>query len=123
MTPVSKDSVEAAELGDLLCGLARSIVRAQDELDQHASRQATQYVQLPSGTLAMPPLWYTVKNAVVEVAMAGVLQSQQMICRLVNPAGVAMYGYEASSGVRVRISIGPSAVAPVEVKHDEPADQ
>jgi hypothetical protein len=116
------DLLDTAELGDLLCGLARSVVRAQDELDLHASRRATEYMAVPDGTLAMPPLWYTVKNAAIEVEMAAVIEGQKMICRLLNPAGVALYGYPASSGARVRICIGPSAVMPVKAAHDASDD-
>jgi len=110
MTTPAIDMLDTAELGELLSGLARSVVQAQDQLDIHASRQATEYAKLPDGTLAIPPLWYTVKNAVIDVEMAGVIQNQQIICRLLNPAGVALFGYQASSGVRVRIAIGPSAI-------------
>jgi hypothetical protein len=119
MTTPAIDMLDTAELGELLSGLARSVVQAQDQLDIHASRQATEYAKLPDGTLAIPPLWYTVKNAVIDVEMAGVIQNQQIICRLLNPAGVALFGYQASSGVRVRIAIGPSAIMPVKVDPKE----
>ena len=122
MTRTPIDTLETAELGELLSGLARSVVQAQDQLDAHATRQATQYAQLPDGTLAIPPLWYTVKNAVIEVEMAGVIQNKQMICRLLNPAGVALFGYQASSGVRVRIAIGPNTVVPMKVAREESSD-
>lgn len=107
------DIVQQAELGDLLGGLVKSVVAAQDQLDAHASQLATEYVDTPTGTIAIPPLWYTVKEAVVDVQMAASLEDKQFQCRLLNPASVGLYGYDASAGARIRLTIGPSGVTPI----------
>ncbi len=120
MTNPSAKLLQEAELGDLLCGLVRAIMQAQDTLDQHASQLATQYVDVPDGTLAIPPVWYAVKDATVELEMSASFQNTKLQCRLVNPSSVGLYGYSASAGARVRLIVGPSGVVPIHTAEQEP---
>jgi hypothetical protein len=101
---------QTAELGTLLSGLARAVVSAQDELDTHTEEATERYVEAPDGSLVLPPLAYAVKNATIEVEMAATIRDANMVCRLLDPASVALFGYQASSGMRIRLAIAPSPV-------------
>ena len=107
------DILSESELGELLSGLVRGVLKAQDVLDQHANDQATRYATLPDGTLEIPPLWYTVKDAMVDLEMSATVRDTQLVCNLVNPATVGLYGREAAAGARVRLVIGPSGLVPL----------
>lgn len=110
---MAEDILHTSELGDLLVGLARAVVRAQDELDAHAADLTTTYMQLPDGTLALPPLAYAVKNATIDVEMAATIRNQALVCKLLDPTSVSLFGLQASAGTRVRLAIGPSAITPI----------
>lgn len=113
MGNAAADIVQSAELGDLLSGVVRGIVQAQGVLDQAAAQAATQYVNTPDGQLSLPPLWYTVKSAEVDVQMSATVQNGEFICRLTNSSSVALFGYQASAAARVRLVIGPNGLAQV----------
>ena len=85
------------------------MLRAQAVLDQNAKQQATIVVSLPDGTLELPPLWFHVQNAELEVSMATTVNQGRLTCNLVNPLSVALYGYQASAGTRVRLILAPKA--------------
>jgi hypothetical protein len=110
------EMLQQSELGELLSGLVRGVVQAQDVLDQHASALATQYVSLPDGTLEVPPLWYTVKDAMVDLELSATVRDAQIICSLVNPTTVGLFGREAAATARVRLVIGPSGMVPVKTE-------
>lgn len=99
--------LQEADLADLLTTTVKAVVKAQDALDDAASKSATIYAQTPAGTLALPPLWYTVKDATVEVEMSASISETGLVCRLLDPSHVALFGYQAASGTRVRLSVGP----------------
>lgn len=105
--------MHTSELGDLLVGLARAVVRAQAELDAHAADLTTQYMALPDGTLALPPLSYAVNNATIDVEMAATIRNQALVCKLLDPTSVSLFGFQASAGTRVHLAIGPSGITPI----------
>ena len=110
------DVVQQAELGDLLVGTAKAVVQAQNQLDAQARESVVQYLKLPDGELAIPPLWYTVKNASIEVELSATISGSQLICRTLNPHNVSLFGYQASAGTRVRLLIGPAEVVPIKME-------
>ena len=111
------DILQQAELGDLLAGTAKAVVQAQDALDAHASQRVTEFVELPDGQIAVPPIWYTIKNASIEVELSATISDSHLVCRLVNPQSVSLFGYQASAGTRVRMLIASSGVPPVKMEN------
>lgn len=112
-------------LGSVIDGL----LHAQDQLNRHASERATEYVQTPSGTLAMPPLWYAFDKVRVDLEMSATVASvgsgagteATFLCRLVNPAAVSLFGYQASSGLRISMELGVMGAIPLKTEQDPPA--
>lgn len=104
------DILQQIEMGDLLVHSARSVLRAQQELDEFAVKQRDTYINTPNETFAMPPLWYTIQNVGIELEFSSEIATEsfqpQLICRLVNPAAVALFGYRAVAGSRVSVTIG-----------------
>ena len=98
---------ESADLGQLLVGAVNAVLEAQDKLDGHAATRVEQAVLLPDGTLQLPPLWFTVEHASIEVHLAATVRKGRMQCRLVNPASVGLFGYAAASGTRVQLTLAP----------------
>jgi len=116
------------DLGDLLGRAADAIIKTQDSLDERALRQKTIFEQAPAGEIALPPLWFTMSNVVVEIEMSAAVgkgtaslsgQSHpvdsgvRFMCRTVSPAMVGLYGYQASAGMRVSLQIGPGGILPI----------
>lgn len=112
---------QSAELGQLLAGAVTAVVEAQDLLDRHAESQQFRYAETPTGKLAVPPLWYAFRRVGIDVELAAEF-SQEMVaptgqapaaleprlrCRLLNPTSVSLYGYQASSGLRVQVVLEP----------------
>ncbi|HEV3037218.1 MAG TPA: hypothetical protein VHA33_05470 [Candidatus Angelobacter sp.] len=113
----SIDVVQQAELGDLLAGTAKAVVQAQKQLDTEARESVLQYVKLPDGEMAIPPLWYTVKSAAIEVQLSATISGSELVCRTLNPHNVSLFGYEASAGTRIRLLIGPAEVVPIKTEN------
>jgi len=110
------DPASMIDLGTLLGTTVDAIIKAQDALDNRALRQKTVFQETPSGTIALPPLWFTMSNVVVELEMSAAISTSEdtrLMCRTVNPAMVGLYGYQASAGMRVRMQIGPSGMLPI----------
>jgi len=117
MPPMSTrrdDPPDQAELGDLLAGTVGGVLRAQDQLDSHAAKAASEFVASPAGTLVLPPLSFHVREAMVEIDMAASISETRLLCRLVNPQSVGLFGYQASAGTRVRLVIGPEVSRPAQ---------
>ena len=110
------DLLQQAELGDLLAGTAKAVIQAQDALDAHASQRVTEFVKVRDGEIPVPPVWYTIKNASIEVELSATISDSHLVCQLVNPHNVSLFGYQASAGMRVRMLIGPSGVLPVKLE-------
>lgn len=124
---------QMVELGELLARTAGAVMEAQDVLDARAMEQKTIYQKTPTGELALPPLWFTFKNVQIDIEMSATVASVtsttpnaksgvqssavRLLCRPLTPSSVGLYGYQASSGLRVRVLMGPKGVMPI--KTDE----
>jgi len=107
---------QQAALSTLLAHAVEGVVGAQRVLDNDALTRVTQYVQTPQGELALPPLWFTFREVKLTLEMAArvtrlsersATQNEvRLDCRLVNPAAVSLFGYAASSGLKVELTLG-----------------
>lgn len=110
MPPVIDDSLQQAALGDLLASTVAGVVRAQSVLDARAAEQAAAHAALPENAPNPPPLAFHVRSARIEVAMAATFSAGTLVCRLVNPHSVSLFGYQAASGTSVAMVIEPRPV-------------
>lgn len=109
---------QQAELGALLAGTVRAVADAQDVLDDRARQRAEEYRAAPPGTLALPPLWYAFQDVSIDIQLSAEVVNTspaqtQLVCRTLNPLTVGLFGYSASAGTRVRVTLSPQRVAPV----------
>lgn len=104
-------------LSQLLGGIVDGLLSAQERLDRHAAGTATTFLQTPAGTLEMPPLWYTFRDIRIDLEMSASVaavpslepqaaRDVSFLCRLVNPASVSLFGYEASAALRISMTLG-----------------
>jgi hypothetical protein len=108
-----------AALSALLVGAVDGVVQAQARLDRDALSRLTDYIDTPQGGLALPPLWYTVSDVRIDLeAAASVTRLEarrggavRLDARLVNPASVSLFGYQASSGLKVTLRLAPREAA------------
>jgi hypothetical protein len=112
---------QQAALAALLTEAVGGVVQAQRRLDADALQRVTQFVATPQGELALPPLWFTFQEATLTLEMsASITRIQprtarsasapgevQLNCRLLNPAAVSLFGYTASSGLKVELRLSP----------------
>jgi hypothetical protein len=118
--PQAPTGTQQAELGLLLAGAVRGVVAAQDVLDTSARERAEGYLAAPAGTLALPPLWFAFDAVSLEIEVSSEVTrtaagQTRLLCRTVNPVTVGLYGYTASTGTRVRVSLVPQRFTPSEV--------
>lgn len=111
------------EFGELLATTVGAVARAQEELDDRTLARTREYQAAPDGSLAVPPLWFTFSQVALELEMSATVAGGQtgagrLMCRTADPTMVGLYGYEASAGVRVRLTMGPRG--PLEVKDAGP---
>lgn len=110
-------------LARILGSVVDGLVQAQGQLDQRAARGVEAYLESPAGTLAMPPLWYAFRSVRVDLEMsatvaasgpagAGAPATGAFLCRLVNPASVSLFGYQASAGLRISLQLGVMGALP-----------
>lgn len=102
--------LSSVELGDLLSGTVGAVVRAQEELDEHAQRRLEEIEGGPPGSTALPPLSYTFTNVALEIEMSASVAGSRLLCQTLDPGSVGLYGYQASSGLRVRLVLAPRAL-------------
>jgi len=96
-------------------GAVSAVVDAQRALDDDARLRATEFVDAPAGTLAVPPLWFALDSVSLDVEMSSqMVQSKtdtgvdtSFLCRMLNPTTVGLFGYAASTGMRVRLTLSP----------------
>lgn len=118
-TQASPQTAQQASLGTVLAEAVDGVVQAQRRLDQDAMHRATQYISTPQGELTLPPLWYTFQQVNLELELAATMTrvsadqgpdkagGVRFDCRLVNPAAVSLFGYAASSGFKVSLTLAP----------------
>lgn len=116
---------ERVELGKLLANTIGSVVRAQEQLDDYSSRRSRSYETAEAGTMALPPLWYTFSNVVVEMELAATVarkpldDNDYIMSQTLNPTSVGLYGYSASAGLKVRIEMAPQGIMPIKETESE----
>lgn len=105
------------EFGELLASTVGAVARAQEELDAYTLRRTREFRDTPEGEFAVPPLWFTFNQVAVDLEMSatvaggakdGEAGAGRLLCRTLNPTMVGLYGYQASAGVRVRLTMGPA---------------
>jgi len=111
---------KAIALAQILAGAVEGVVQAQRQLDEDALSRVTSFVDTPPGGLALPPLWYTLSDVGIELEMsASVAQlgvqpagaAVRLDARLLNPTSVSLFGFSASSGMRVSLRLSPREAA------------
>lgn len=130
LTEVELASGQQAALSSLLVHAVEGVVAAQRVLDEDALARVTEFVQSPQGDLVLPPLWFTFREAKLTLEMAATVSrvrarsatsannanstnsnEVQLDCRLLNPAAVSLYGYAASSGIKLELTLAPQDAA------------
>jgi hypothetical protein len=104
-----------AALAALLASAVDGVVQAQALLDRDALQRLTQYIDTPQGGITLPPLWYTVADAAIDIEAAATVTrldarrggAVRLGARLLNPAAVSLFGYQASSGLKVALRLTP----------------
>ncbi|MDJ0807604.1 MAG: hypothetical protein QNJ78_12310 [Gammaproteobacteria bacterium] len=113
---------QPVELGQLLANTIASVVKAQEQLDVYAAKRTQAYEEAEAGELVLPPLWYTFSKVDVEMELSADIRKIQadsdtlephIFSRTLNPASVGLYGYQASSGLRVRVEMSPQGMLPI----------
>lgn len=107
---------QQAALATLLTHAVEGLVAAQRALDSDALARVTEFVETPHGTLVLPPLWFTFREARLSLEMAASVtrlsarsagqNEVRLDCRLLNPATVSLFGYTASSGLKIELTLG-----------------
>jgi hypothetical protein len=77
---------------------------------------------MPGGTLALPPLWHTLRDVRIDLEMSasvshveaarGAPAQSVFLCRLTNPASVSLFGYQASAALRISMHVGVMGIVP-----------
>ena len=116
-TEIELAAGQQAALSALLVHAVEGVVAAQRVLDEDALARVTGFVQTPQGDLVLPPLWFTFREAKLTLEMAATVSrvrtrsagsnAVRLDCRLLNPAAVSLYGYAASSGIKLELTLAP----------------
>lgn len=110
---------QRAALADLLAGAVDGVVQAQRRLDQDALARVAEFIDTPAGGVALPPLWYTLSDVGIELELAASVARLEarpagpvrLDARLLNPTSVSLFGFSASSGLRVSLRLSPREAA------------
>lgn len=118
----TQGGTQQSELGALLAGTVRAVVDAQDVLDDHARQLALAYAAADPGSLALPPLWYAFDSVGIDIDLStevvrtvvapGEAPQTQLVCRTLNPVTAGVFGYSASTGTHVHVTLTPQRVVP-----------
>ncbi len=118
-----KPKNEAVELGQLLSNTIGSVVQAQEKLDQYTQQRKQAYLAAEAGELALPPLWYVFSNVAIEMELSASVaevynqdtekSEPYILSRTLNETSVGLYGYQASSGLKVRVLLTPQGMVPI----------
>ena len=129
--PTTQGGTQQSELGALLAGTVRAVVDAQDVLDDHARQLAQDYAAAEPGTLALPPLWYAFDSVGIDIDLStevvrasvapGEAPQTQLVCRTLNPVTAGVFGYSASTGTHVHLTLTPQRVVPTALPTPEEA--
>jgi hypothetical protein len=108
-------------LGVLLAEAVAGVVQAQRVLDEDAQSRVHSYFDAPQGETVLPPLWFTFGQVKIELELASAVaraqgvpsgtpvgrREVQLMGRMLNPTAVSLFGYAASSGLRVSLTLEP----------------
>lgn len=130
--PSSPGGTQQSELGALLAGTVRAVVDAQDLLDDHARQRALEFAAAQPDSLVLPPLWYAFDAVGIDIDLSTeVVRTRsapdqpartQLLCRTLNPVTAGVYGYAASTGTRVHLTLAPQRVVPTALPpHEDPS--
>lgn len=127
--PSQQGGTQRSELGALLAGTVRAVVDAQDVLDDHARQLASAYAAAEPGTLALPPLWYAFDSVGIDIDLStevvrsvvvpGEAPQTQLLVRTLNPVTAGVFGYSASTGTHVHVTLTPQRVMPTALPASE----
>lgn len=105
------------EFGELIAQTINSVVAAQERMDQYALARRKAYESATPGDLVLPPLWYQFKQVDLELELSARVErieipgeavlTPHLKCATLNPTTVSIYGYQAASGMRVKIQVEP----------------
>lgn len=107
---------EPVELGELLAHTLGAVAYAQSVLDEATARRVEAFHNTPAEQFAVPPLWHVFSEVQLEVTLSasvartntvGGVGESRLMSRTLNPTSVGLYGYQASAGLTVRISMTP----------------
>jgi len=125
----TQGGTQRSELGALLAGTVRAVVDAQDVLDDHARQLASEYAAAEPGTLVLPPLWYVFDSVGIDIDLStevvrtvvtsGEAPQTQLLVRTLNPVTAGVFGYSASTGTRVHLTLTPQRVVPTALPASE----
>jgi len=116
---------QSAELGNLLANTIAGVVSAQEKLDRYTEQRQQAYQNTEPGQFALPPIWYLFKNVSLEMELSANVATvalsdnpneegqPHLICRTLDPTMVSLYGYQAASGMRVRVEMEPQGFVPI----------
>lgn len=117
---------EAVELGNLLANSVAGVVKAQENLDRYTELRRQAYEASEPGQFALPPIWYLFKRVSLEMELSATVASfpgdndtangqgqPHLLCRTLDPNMVSLYGYQASSGMRIRVEMEPQGFVPI----------
>ena len=127
---MTKPQNQAVELGQLLSTTIASVVQAQEQLDIYTEGRRLAYESAAQGSLAVPPIWYTFQNVAIEMELSTTIaevenintgeKTPHLLSRTLNPGAVSLYGYQASSGLRVRLHLVPQGFVPIKIDSAKP---
>ena len=94
-------------------------------MDHYTEQRRQAYENTEPGQFALPPVWYLFRRVSLEMelstSVAKVALSDNpveegqphLVCRTLDPTMVSLYGYQASSGTRVRVEMEPQGFMPI----------
>ena len=108
----------ASELGNLCAQTIKAVIGAQETMDAYTLQQKQAYDNAAEGELVIPPTWYHFSRVALEMELSAQVSyledgAPHIVCRTLNPNMVSLYGYAASSGMRIAVQIEPSGMVPI----------
>lgn len=114
---------QPVELGRLLTTTIASVIQAQEQMDYYTEQRRLAFESAPEGSLVLPPLWYVFSDVAIEMELSasvaevrnnesGEIKSH-IITSMLNTTSVGLYGYQAASGLKVRVQLAPQGIVPI----------
>ena len=116
---------QPVELGNLLANTIAGVVSAQEKLDHYTEQRQQNYQNAEPGQFALPPVWYLFRHVSLEMELSANVATvalsddpseegqPHLVCRTLDPTMVSLYGYQASSGMRVKVEMEPQGFVPI----------